>query len=166
MTKLFGRITSVLTKETTTLYLLNIPGLMFPDISVIYCQERIKLDIDSVLKYIRKHEESNDIEITTALSIVKSVGKIKFINPYYFEIAIKGRKKPGNVISIGKRFTNLWICSISDDEKKKANITNEQAEEETAKDKELLNYLYENHKEKLNPEVYLIMSLMKERGFL
>lgn len=166
MVKLFGRITPVLTKETTTLYLLNIPGLMFPDISIIYCQEKIKLDIDGALKYIREHEESNDIEIYTTLSIVKSVGKIKFINPYYFEIAIKGRKKPGNMISIGKRLTNIWICSITGDEKEKANITNEQAEEETAKDKELLNYIYKNHKEKLNPEVYLIISLMKERGFL
>ena len=166
MTRVFGRITSILTKETTTLYLLNIPGLMFPDISIIYCQEKVKRNIDGVLKYIREHEESNNIEIKTALSIVKSVGKIKFINPFYFEIAMKGRKKPGNVISIGKRLTNLGIYSISDYEKKKSNITNEQAEEETTKNKKLLNYLYKNHKEKLNPEVYLIISLLKERGFL
>lgn len=166
MTKLFGRITSVLTKETTTLYLLNIPGLMFPDITIVYCNEKVKRNIDEVLKYIREHEESNDIEINTTLSIAKSIGKIKFTNPYYFEIAMKGRKKPGNVISIGKRLTNLWIYCISDYEKKKANITNEQAEEETAKNKKLLNYLYKNHKEKLNPEVYLIIALMKERGFL
>lgn len=166
MTKLFGRITSVLTKETTTLYLLNIPGLLFPDITIVYCSEKVKQNIDEVLKYIREHEESNNIKINTTLSIAKSVGKIKFTNPFYFEIAMKGRKKPGNVISIGKRLTNLWIYSISDYEKKKANITNEQAEEETAKNKKLLNYLYKNHKEKLNPEVYLIISLLKERGFL
>lgn len=165
MVKLFGRITPVLTKETTTLYLLNIPGLMFPDISIIYCQEKVKQNIDSVLKYIREHEDNNNIRINTTLSIGKSVGKIKFINPYYFEIAIKGRKKPGNMISIGKRLTNLWICSISDDEKEKANLI-EQTEEENEKDKKLLNYLYKNHKEKLNPVVYLIISLMKERGFL
>ena len=138
---------------------------MFPDISIVYCNEKVKRNIDEVLRFIREHEESNNIKNTT-LSIAKSVGKIKFINPYYFELAIKGRKKPGNVISIGKRLTNLWICSISDDEKKKANLTNEQAEGETAKNKKLLNYLYKNHKEKLNPEVYLIISLMKERGFI
>ena len=165
MTKLFGRITSVLTKETTTLYILNIPGLMFPDISIVHCNEKVKRNIDEVLRFIREHEESNNIKNTT-LSIAKSVGKIKFINSYYFEIAIKGRKKPGNVISIGKRLNEIWICSISDYEMKKANITDEQAEEETAKNKKLLNYLYENYKEKLNPEVYLIISLMKERGFL
>ena len=125
-----------------------------------------KQNIDEVLRFIREHEESNNIEIKTALSIVKSIGKIKFNKSYYFEIAIKGRKKPGNVISIGKRLTNLGIYCISDYEKKKANITNEQAEEETAKNKKLLNYLYKNHKEKLNPEVYLIISLLKERGFL
>ena len=165
MTKLFGRITSVLTKETVTLYLLNIPGLMFPDISIIYCQEKVKRNIDEVLKYIREHEESNNIEIKTTLWIVKSVGKIKFIDPYYFEIAIKGRKKPGNVISIGKRLTDFWICSVCDDEKEKSNLT-EQTEEENEKDKKLLNYLYKNHKDKIKPEVYLIISLMKERGFL
>lgn len=146
-------------------------NLAFPSITFIHSTLDMTKYGDRFFEYLMNHEADPYIKFKIgydSIEIIKNPGAIISTRPdeidisKYFVLFISGLKKINNLHQLNKRFSNLGYSYDRD------SITFLKSRKiiSTENDKEILNYIFNNLRNKLNNELYIVLRLMIERGNL
>lgn len=145
-------------------------NLAFPSITFIHSTLDMTKYGDSFFEYLINHETDSYIKFKVendSINILKDPGAITFTKlntniSRFFLLFVNGLKKVNSLHQLNKRFSNLGYSYDRD------SITFLESRKiiSTENDKEILNYIFDNLRNKLNNELYIVLRLMIERGNL